>query len=518
MPDLTGRILDLLNEILGTRKNMQSKIYRDEPIVRRASDLPRKEPAMVPKPAPALPEPLRAARALAASSAAFYLSKEELFYRQALQLKEYRDDYEYRGASFHYQPSYQSLSDPQLRGYFTWRTAWLAGEDVHGCADFYKLRIYEILHQIAVPDPPAGYQELTDLGRKLSMLEPGQQSNIPVWQRDYILYYHLDLKLPGEEAMQDFDRTLSVIFHPEEQTPQAFLEALHFHSSYNFLKSPFYREHADFCARTVYRYYLALTAYYAKHRKTSLEESLFGRAGRVAYVPFAEALFFDYMQQPDFTFQAAPYTTFACRGHWWTLTRYQGAPGKNKEVGRMLRAADRILRECFADPRMLRDDGRTPKYAEQLLVRVIEELRKEDQKPAEEPAQEPTVLHFDLSGLDAIRRAADRTRDSLIVEEEPEAEVPVVPVTMPVVEMPDSPDTSGSASLLSASEQHLLSDLLNGTPYAGWLQAQGLMLSVLVDSINDKLYDEFADTVILFDGADPAVIEEYREDLYPYIS
>ena len=45
-----------------------------------------------------------------------------------------------------------------------------------------------------------------------------------------------------------------------------------------------------------------------------------------------------------------------------------------------------------------------------------------------------------------------------------------------------------------------------------WVQIEGLLLSVLVDSINDKLFDLFGDTVLLYDG-EPEVIEDYAEQL-----
>ena len=36
---------------------------------------------------------------------------------------------------------------------------------------------------------------------------------------------------------------------------------------------------------------------------------------------------------------------------------------------------------------------------------------------------------------------------------------------------------------------------------------------MLVDGINDQLYDRFADTVLLWDGDRPAVIEDYLDEL-----
>lgn len=46
----------------------------------------------------------------------------------------------------------------------------------------------------------------------------------------------------------------------------------------------------------------------------------------------------------------------------------------------------------------------------------------------------------------------------------------------------------------------------------GWVRSSGLMLSVLVDGINDKLYDTFSDSVLLGDDP-PELIEDYIADL-----
>ncbi|MDD6789785.1 MAG: tellurite resistance TerB C-terminal domain-containing protein, partial [Lachnospira sp.] len=40
-----------------------------------------------------------------------------------------------------------------------------------------------------------------------------------------------------------------------------------------------------------------------------------------------------------------------------------------------------------------------------------------------------------------------------------------------------------------------------------------LMLSMTVDSINEKLMDEIGDTVLEWEGDTPAIIEDYREDI-----
>ena len=39
------------------------------------------------------------------------------------------------------------------------------------------------------------------------------------------------------------------------------------------------------------------------------------------------------------------------------------------------------------------------------------------------------------------------------------------------------------------------------------------MLTVAIDEINERLFDEFGDTVIIFNGDTPEIIQDYKEDL-----
>ncbi|MGN1389188.1 MAG: tellurite resistance TerB C-terminal domain-containing protein [Bulleidia sp.] len=40
-----------------------------------------------------------------------------------------------------------------------------------------------------------------------------------------------------------------------------------------------------------------------------------------------------------------------------------------------------------------------------------------------------------------------------------------------------------------------------------------LMVSVAADAVNEKLFEEFGDSVILFEGDEPLIAEDYAEEL-----
>ena len=87
------------------------------------------------------------------------------------------------------------------------------------------------------------------------------------------------------------------------------------------------------------------------------------------------------------------------------------------------------------------------------------------------------------------------------MEEEADApeEAPEVPATPPVDD--DCP--------LTPAEYRLVQCLLYGRPL-DWISGEGYLTSVLVDGINEKLYDTFQDTVL---DDQPQIVEDYTDDL-----
>lgn len=70
-----------------------------------------------------------------------------------------------------------------------------------------------------------------------------------------------------------------------------------------------------------------------------------------------------------------------------------------------------------------------------------------------------------------------------------------------------------SSFSLTPDETALLVHLLAGGEIREFERAHACMASVLVDSINDKLYDEFADICIDTCTGEPIIIEDYVPEL-----
>ena len=139
---------------------------------------------------------------------------------------------------------------------------------------------------------------------------------------------------------------------------------------------------------------------------------------------------------------------------------------------------------------------------------------------AEKKANQEKKITIDYAQLTRIRQDAAIIREKLIVDEdmdlseepapqeqEPEQLSLLAPPQGPPA--PAAPSGSTGDSPLGPPEYRLLHCLLYGGD-TGWVQAEGHLLSVLVDGINEKLYDTFLDTVL---DDTPQLIEDYIDDL-----
>jgi hypothetical protein len=212
---------------------------------------------------------------------------------------------------------------------------------------------------------------------------------------------------------------------------------------------------------------------------------------------FKSAVFHDQGVHADAVYELGRRHKYVCKQGRWSCERFLRYGDNNKRIGALLKTIDFFMRREYGFGSALQP-GKTNKA---LTARVEKEILKflEDKRAATPPA-----IDIDLSKLRDIRAASLVTRDRLLVEE-PEIDIPLPAAAEPAA----PPDATG----LDADEHHFLACLLHGRPYADFLRGRGLMPSLLVDGINEKLFDRFGDTVIADAGDAPAVLPEYGEAL-----
>ena len=327
-------------------------------------------------------------------------------------------------------------------------------------------------------------------------------------------------------------------------------------STYNLNNSRLDRSHHRDLRHVACAVYVRMARYYDTHRKTGIVASLFGEEAAMPYTMFASAVFFAPERHEDCEYRLDPIHIYRCQNGFWECMRIHGSRQKSSKLGEMMRACDQRLRLAL-DPTHPLKEEKVPKYLAKIINDEIVAWLSWD------AAHQPVKIDIDLSQLGHIRSAAAQTREALLIDEEREDDVPmeaeatlieqpntesapgmtagpgeiatrqdepdeptvsteefgVVAPRLVSVPAPVTPASAEAANKLAPAADAFLRALLErNTAQATLAVAQsGQSEDMLVDSINEALFDLVGDTVIEFGAAGPQIIEDYEADVRGYL-
>lgn len=575
----------LIERIMAEARTHQSarfsnKIYADEPILKTGRQMQN-----------FLPDQYRKMREISRwqddpkGGAGRWLSEAELFYRQGLLMADFEDDCPYNGTFKSYFPTYNAMSDRQLRGYFTWRAQVRRGNIEETSTSFAFLYLYELICGIGVDDPLDGFDKIKAFWDAYRAFEPGIDRFARVWLQDYAAFHGLDPKLLHDSKTVAFDNALielrraardlvpasapsaqapkrrktsepTLPLPPDEAREERLMAAINALSTYNLNNSRLDRSHHRDLRHVACAVYVRMARYYDTHRKTGIVASLFGEETAMPYTMFASAVFFAPERHEDCEYRLDPIHIYRCQNGFWECMRIHGSRQKSSKLGEMMRACDQRLRLAL-DPAHPLKEEKVPKYLAKIIDDEIVAWLSWD------AAHQPIKIDIDLSQLGHIRSAAAQTREALLIDEErednaledaeatgpgksearPMTEAIVEPVAAPMEQDEDdeptisteqfgvvapllapapTPATAAPADITSAlapAAEDYLRALLeqNAAQAASAVEKSKQSEDMLVDSINETLFDLVGDTVIEFGAAGPQIIEDYEADVRGYL-
>ena len=573
----------LIERIMAEARTHQSarfsnEVYADEPILKTGRQMQN-----------FLPDQYRKMREISRwqddpkGGAGRWLSEAELFYRQGLLMADFEDDCPYNGIFKSYFPTYNAMSDRQLRGYFTWRARVRRGTVEETSTSFAFLYLYELICGIGVTDPLDGFRKIKSFWESYRAFEPGIDRFARVWLQDYAVFHGLDPQLLSDSKTVLFDKALIELrraardltppstgkapkrrkssepvlpLPPDEAREERLMAAIDALSTYNLANSRLNRSHHRDLRHVACAVYVRMARYYDTHRKTGIVASLFGEETAMPYTMFASAVFFAPKRHEDCEYRLDPIHIYRCQNGFWECMRIHGSRQKSSKLGEMMRACDQRLRLALDTGHPLKEE-KVPKYLAKIIDDEIVAWLSWD------AAHQPVKIDIDLSQLGHIRSAAAQTREALLIDEEREDgtpteaestffEQPVVEPASDVIAQPvatampqdeaDEPTVSteqfgivapllapepapstttpvdAATALGPAADAYLRALLEQDTAQAASAVAQsGQSEDMLVDNINEALFDLVGDTVIEFGAAGPQIIEDYEADVRGYL-
>lgn len=575
----------LIERIMAEARTHQSarfshEVYADEPILKTGRQMQN-----------FLPDQYRKMREISRwqedpkGGAGRWLSEAELFYRQGLLMADFEDDCPYNGTFKSYFPTYNAMSDRQLRGYFTWRAQVRRGTVEETSTSFAFLYLYELICGIGVDDPLDGFNKIKAFWDAYRAFEPGIDRFARVWLQDYAVFHGLDPKLLRDSKTVMFDYALielrraardlvpapapsgqtptrrktsepTLPLPPDEVREERLMAAINALSTYNLSSSRLDRGHHRDLRHVACAVYVRMARYYDTHRKTGIVASLFGEETAMPYTMFASAVFFAPERHEDCEYRLDPIHIYRCQNGFWECMRIHSSRQKSSKLGEMMRACDQRLRLAL-DPAHPLKEEKVPKYLAKIIDDEIVAWLSWD------AAHQPVKIDIDLSQLGHIRSAAVQTREALLIDEEREDGAPVeaeatlieqpntesapgmtaepgemtirqnepdeptvsteefgvVAPLLASVDAPVTPAPTEAANKLAPAEDTFLRALLeqNAAQATSAVAHSGQSEDMLVDSINEALFDLVGDTVIEFGAAGPQIIEDYEADVRGYL-
>lgn len=575
----------LIERIMAEARTHQSarfsnEVYADEPILKTGRQMQN-----------FLPDQYRKMREISRwqddpkGGAGRWLSEAELFYRQGLLMADFEDDCPYNGTFKSYFPTYNAMSDRQLRGYFTWRAQVRRGTVEETSTSFAFLYLYELICGIGVDGPLDGFSKIKAFWDAYRAFEPGIDRFARVWLQDYAVFHGLDPKLLRDSKTVMFDNALielrraardlapapapsgqapkrrknsesTLPLPPDEAREERLMAAINALSTYNLNNSRLDRGHHRDLRHVACAVYVRMARYYGTHRKTGIVASLFGEETTMPYTMFASAVFFAPNRHEDCEYRLDPIHIYRCQNGFWECMRIHGSRQKSSKLGEMMRACDQRLRLAL-DPTHPLKEEKVPKYLAKIIDDEIVAWLSWD------AAHQPVKIDIDLSQLGHIRSAAAQTREALLIDEEREDGAPVEAETTLIEQLntesapgmtaepgemtiqqdepgeptvsteefgvvapllvsapaPVTPAPTEAANKLAPAADAFLRALLeqNAAQATSAVERSGQSEDMLVDSINEALFDLVGDTVIEFGAAGPQIIEDYEADARGYL-
>lgn len=448
-----------------------------------------------------LPDRLREMRRLYEYGRESPSARARNFYRQAVFMQDYEDDLPWTGDLVCYFPTYHDLTTRQLRGYFTWRARLRKGDFQPIASSAAYIYIYELLNGVGAASPEDSLRKLWEFEK--GYLDSGigdkrMRPNLRRWMLEFAVLNDLSPALARQAADPEIierDAALAVLRAPEKHSDEEVFTALCCLSGKKAESSPVLASHAEQGKALFAQSWRKASAY--DWQGTDLFTLCFGERQARQWYPLSNAVYYEQTRQQDRLYCLNDCRSYCCKNGVWQVEAYEKLSFDKGRLQGFLHETDARLRRYLKTGRYLRENP-----ADAWAIPYIDAVIEEDKKAVIEAARPKITI--DLSGLEQIRRDAATTRESLLTEDEIEEIAETAP---PAFES----DTSDFP--LDPVQVQILHALLEERDAAEIIRAHHLMPSMTADAINEALFDEIGDTVLLCEEDQLLLVDDYIEEL-----
>ena len=426
------------------------------------------------------------------------------FYRQAVFMQDYEDDVPWSGDFVCYFPTYHDLSIRQLRGYFTWRAQVRKGIFEPIAASCAYIYIYELLNGVGAASPEEVLQKL--LAFKTGYAEAAaddkrMRQNLQRWMLEYAVLHDIAPETARQYAdpeLLERDRAVTVLKTPAAYSDGEVFSALLTWGGKKAAGSPVLLRDPERGKHLFSEAWRAAVSY--REDGKTLFSLCFGKKPVRRWYPLSNAVYCEQKKQKDRVYSLDDSRRFTYKNGVWHVSAYEKLSLNKSRFMSFIHGTDTVLRRYLETGRYLKEDPE-----DEWIFLIMDTVLAADRK-AQREAAKPKIT-IDLGGLEQIRRDAEITRDSLLTEEE-----------MAEPDETEEPDAAVSAQALpeiplNEVQIRIIRALLRGEDAVKVITDAHMMPSIAADFINEALFDDIGDNVLLFEDGKLSLVEDYITDL-----
>jgi len=446
-----------------------------------------------------------------------------IFYKQGMFMKDFTDNYSGNTQFSQYFPCYQMMGYEQLRTYFTWRTEVRKGNVTDTSLSYAFLYIYELLGNIGVNDPQDGLDKLISFWKAFSVHNKTIDKYVLRWLKDYHIYYELP------QSFKEFVHKNNLTEHyPRIADTNDNFDLFCTISKYDIKKSAFFTDDKAKLITDCFYFVTDKLRQLFIDNGIHFDESIFQPTKKMSvWTPFKDALFYQWMKQPDRRIVLSENEIYICSQNKWEFNTVITTEAGRQLTGYIMKQMEVDLRKATKYNYKLSANISTVAHAvvgkltevglslENIITVAVMEFYREATK---------TVVKVDHGVLSIIRQEALSTQEKLIVPEQDEQTVPVpIPLNlsltalrdmaeMPTLEHePVSDIWESFKDALTETEMKALSVVLHGEKdIKEFADNCGIMLEVLIDGINEKAMDYIGDNLM---DEEFVMYDDYKEQV-----
>ena len=445
----------------------------------------------------------------------------KVFYEQAAFMKDFEDDYPEQVTFSSYFPYYQMLGYKQLRTYFTWRTNVRKGNISNISLSYAFLYIYELLNNIGVTDPQDGLNKLLYFWTSFRNYDTSVDRYVLRWLKDYHIYYELS------QTFKEFVDEQGLTEHyPELSTTENSFDFFCNISKYDIRKSKFFTAETSKLITECFNFVMDKVRHDFETAGMHFDDAFFRPKRMITWIPFKDALFYQWINQPDRKVIISESEIYICSNNQWTYSTSITTEKGRQFIGYVMKQMESVLRKItkykfkitaniyMMDHETVNKLQKNGLYIDRIVQSAVAEFYKEITK---------VVVTVNSDSLARIRQESLKTQESLIVEDQTESSnSPTFNVTQ---SLPDenifadindtepSPLSDSWTSLkyaLTDIESLALAEILSGGNIKKFADGHNIMLEVLADGINEKATDCIGDNIL---DDEFAVYEDYENQV-----